>query len=214
MGEPLGSQYSALWQEVVQVYVVWSQFVTLYGTKPSRVEILNRSAANFFFLVEKILFESIMLHIARLTDPSHSLGKKDRSNLTIQNLPALLNDGKLKTEVTKLVGEAIGKSQFCRDWRNRHIAHRDLDLALNNFATPLESASIDKTNSALSAIAEVLNAIQLHFRDGQTAFDFAEPSSGALTLLYLLDDGLKAKAARLERLRRREILDDDHQEEV
>ena len=42
MGEPLGNQYSALWQEVVLLYVNWGEYVELFGTKAQRIELLNK----------------------------------------------------------------------------------------------------------------------------------------------------------------------------
>ena len=211
MGDALGSQFSALWQEVVLVHMVWSEFVELYGTKPSRVEILNASASNFFYMAQQVLWESTMLHICRLTDPSLVAGK---TNLTVQNLYSLIPDAKLKAEVLQLVDAAILRSDFCRDWRNRHIAHRDLDLALGKSATPLATGTVKDTTSAIKALAEVLNAVESHYMDSQTAYDFAKPHNGAIALLYALDDGLKAKRGREERIQQGKILDADLQREL
>ena len=44
MGDELGVVYSALWQEVAWVHGNWSDFVTLFGTKESRVNLLNAAA--------------------------------------------------------------------------------------------------------------------------------------------------------------------------
>jgi hypothetical protein len=54
-----------------------------------------------------------------------------------------------------LVETAESKSKFCRDWRNRHIAHRDLDLAMNKSAKELETASISLVDEALASIAKM-----------------------------------------------------------
>jgi hypothetical protein len=48
MGQALGSQFHELWQAVVQVHIVWAEYLELYGANPGRVEILNASASNFF----------------------------------------------------------------------------------------------------------------------------------------------------------------------
>jgi hypothetical protein len=48
MGDPLGVQYSALWQEVANIHLNWGEFVELYGTKPERLELINRAAGTFF----------------------------------------------------------------------------------------------------------------------------------------------------------------------
>jgi len=67
MGEALGVQYTQLWQETAQLNIMWKEFIELFGTKPSRIELLNRSAGAFFRMVQDGIWEAIVLHIARLT---------------------------------------------------------------------------------------------------------------------------------------------------
>jgi hypothetical protein len=90
MGEPLGTLFSALWQEVAMLHVRWREYVALFGTKPERIDLLNREAPHFFRMLQDELWESTLLSLARLTDPSNSQGNRDRSNLTINALPALI----------------------------------------------------------------------------------------------------------------------------
>lgn len=203
MGEPLGVQYSALWQELTQLYWFWNEFVILYGTKKERVELANRAAGQFFFLVQEVLWEAVMLHLCRLTDPPQT--GPQRTNLTIRNFPGLLQDQVLKAEVAKLIETAIDKTTFCRDWRNRRIAHRDLDLAIGESANPLQTATIEATRDALAAVASVLNRVESHFDVGQTAFNYAEAMHGAQSLLHVIHDGLTVHKQRLEQLQRGEI---------
>jgi hypothetical protein len=87
MGDELGAQYSALWQEVALLYRNWLQYVELFGTKRSRIELLNASAPYFFHMLQEDLWGATLLHIARLTDKSSTRGKK---NLTIRNFPDLI----------------------------------------------------------------------------------------------------------------------------
>jgi hypothetical protein len=126
MGEPLGAQYSELWQELASIYIKWGEFIDAFGTARERVELLNRAAPLFFRTAQDALWEASVLHVARLTDPSQSPGGKGKSNLTVQNLPALVADETLKSKLATLIAIALKASEFCRDWRNRHIAHRDL----------------------------------------------------------------------------------------
>jgi len=107
MGEPLGNQYSALWQEVAQLYINWAEFVELYGTKPQRIELLNRAAPAFFRMIQDRLWETTVMHLARLTDPPTSMDQKDKQNLTIKNLPGLIADAKTKSEVATLIAVAL-----------------------------------------------------------------------------------------------------------
>ncbi|HEX8165248.1 MAG TPA: hypothetical protein VF601_05605 [Beijerinckiaceae bacterium] len=197
MGETLGRQYSLLWQEVVAVHAIWGEYEELFGTSSERVALLNRAARWFFHLIQEELWTTTLLRIARLTDPP-TTGKK--ANLTIQNLPELVDDSATKARVEKLVLEVLDATVFCRDWRNRWIAHRDLPLALKEDARPLEAASRIQVTQALKAIAAAINAVQFHFKDGETHFEVIS-SDNAVSLLYILDDGLRAREQRLERIR-------------
>ena len=150
-----------------------------------------------------------LLHLARLTDPQQSSGKLDKSNLTVVALPTLIGDDKLKADVTKLVEEATKATAFCRDWRNRHIAHRDLKLALEEPTEPLAEASRAQVKMALDAIAAVLNRVASHYLNSGTAFDAAARHNGALTLLHLMNEGLAVQEAKMARLEKGEPLESD-----
>jgi len=209
MGEPLGALYSALWQAVATIHFHWREYVELFGTKPERIDLLNRAAPSFFRMLQDELWENSLLHLARLTDPVNSQARSDRSNLTIRALPPLIADAKLKDEIANLLVEAVKQTDFCRDWRNRHIAHRDLKLALEQATAPLADASRAQVKNALKAIAAVLNAVARHYLDSETAFDFGRPIAGAVSLLYVLDDGLQAQGAREKRIEEGRYLPDD-----
>jgi AbiU2 len=207
MGPELGAQFYLLFQEVAWLHLKWTEFADLFGLKPSRIDLLNQAAPAFFRIVQDALWEDIVLHIARLTDPSKSLGKK--ANLTICNLPSLIIDQKIRADVAALVGIAIENTGFCRDWRNRHIAHRDLSLALESAATPLAPASRKQTHKALSSIKDVLNALEAAYMNSHIYFDALSSLGGAISLLHVLDDGMRAKAKRSERLSRGEWSKED-----
>jgi hypothetical protein len=200
MGEALGVQYSQLWQEIAQLHISWAEFVELFGTKTSRVELLNRSAGHFFRMVQDSMWETIVLHIARLTDPSQSPGGKDRLNLTLHNLPDLISDAKLKAEVVDLCKVATDSTGFARDWRNRHIAHRDLDLALGGTAKPLPSVPIAQVKDALGSFEKIMNAVARHYVDSTTSFTHGIRLNGAIELIHLLDDGHTLQAERTKKL--------------
>jgi hypothetical protein len=210
MGEPLGAQFSALWQEVAQLHMNWAEYVELFGTKPQRIELLNRAAPYFFRMIQDRLWETAVLHLARLTDPPKSMGQQDKQNLTIQNLPELINDAMTKAEVISLNEIALKETEFCRDWRNRYIAHRDLNLALDQPTTPLAEGSRKQVSVALKVIANVMNAVQIRYLGGETRYDLAARHNGSVTLLYLLDEGLRAKGAREQKILKGEFSEEDH----
>jgi hypothetical protein len=64
---------------------------------------------------------------------------------------------------------------------------------------------------ALTSIANVLNQVTHHYMDSTTMFDMGSVSHGALNLIYILDDGLKAAKNRQERKGRGEYDPKDYQ---
>lgn len=199
MGEPLGKLFYALWNEVAWLHFKWKQYFELYAAKSSRIELMNRAAPSFFRLVQDLCFEEIILHLARLTDPPKSCG---RDNLTIKLLPEQIKDEIVAPEIQKLIENAVESTQFCRDRRNRHIAHRDLSLALKEGSEPLEQASLEKIGIALSAIVKVMNKVEFRMAGGTTLYSMGfAPYASAVQLLYLIDEGLKSKEERLLRLK-------------
>lgn len=198
MGPDLGVLYSALWQEVAWIHSKWAHYVALFGTKPERVELLNKAAPAFFRLVQDTLWENVILHIARLTDSPQSVGKP---NLSIKRVPALVSDLALKTRIEALVTTCVLSADFARDWRNRHLAHRDLARATAEVADPLLPASRAKVKEVLSNFCDLLNALSQHYLDSTSFFDMSGTPGDAEQLLYVLDDGLRMDAARKERRR-------------
>jgi hypothetical protein len=195
MGAPLGTIYAALWQEIASVHGKWTEYVTLFGTKESRVDLLNAAAPAFFKLVQDSIWENVLLHIARLTDPSVTARKQ---NLTIQQLPRLVDRPEAMKVVESKVLAALTSCAFARDWRNRHIAHSDLDLKISNDARSLEFASRKCVEAALASLTETLNAVSAEYLDSTNFFE--TPDGDALALIRTIDDGLRADKQRRERI--------------
>ncbi len=206
MGPDLGSHFAALWQEVASLHMKWEEYVALFGTSPERVETLNKTAPKYFRMLQDVLFEETLLHIGRLTDVPRVAGKQ---NLTIQRLPDMVQDDETNKAVKEAVGVALEASAFARDWRNRRIAHHDLDLAIKEPAKPLAEASRRQVKEALAAIAKVLNVIDAHFRGAGTYFKVGYGPGGAASLVYVLESGLEANEQQEERPVHGEVVDGD-----
>jgi hypothetical protein len=199
LGPVLGPFYHALWNDLAWLQVKWQEFREAFGTTPKRVELLNSSAGLFFRIVQDTLWADTLLHICRLTDPPKSAGKE---NLTLKALPPLITDPKLRSEISALVDHAVTSTAFARDWRNRHLSHNDLALALNKGAQPLAIASSQQVANAIAAIHAVLNRISEQLLKSTLASEVFTPPTGVLTLMSVLQDGLNKREVRLERLRR------------
>src|SRR5260370_19526804 len=112
MGEPLGSQFSELWQEVAMLFINWEEYVELFGTKPERIKLLNKVSPAFFHMLPEELWETRLLHLARLTDPPISMGTKQKLNLTINNLLDLIDHADTKKKVEGLTAIAMKATDF------------------------------------------------------------------------------------------------------
>lgn len=197
LGPKLGPVFSELKDDLAWLQLKWAEYRELFGESPERIDLLNAAAGLFFRILQDTLWEDALLHLCRLTDPGSMRGKQ---NLTIQALPGLCDDSALKTEVARLIEEAIAKVSFARDWRNRRIGHRDLGVALG-VATPLAAGSRGDVSEALSAIHAVVNHIHETLLDATLANEVLAPPTGAEALLYVIRDGLEADSARRERIR-------------
>ncbi len=202
MGGEIGATYSALWQEVAWIHKKWSCYIELFGTGPDRIELMNRAAPSFFRTVQDALWENVILHLARLTDSPKSKG---RCNLSVRHLAQLVDGTPAARDVQSLTTAALAACEFARDWRNRRIAHRDLELALGQNAHRLKPASRAAVKTALVSLGALLNSVSEHFTNSTTGFGRGSGGEDAVSLLYILRDGLDFEADRIARVKRGEL---------
>lgn len=194
MGDELGAVFHHLLQDTYYVSSIWDQYETLFE-HPDRIRLLNDSGGYLFGNIQRIFFDYTLLGICRLTDPVKT-GKYD--NLTIQRLASLVAEP-IRPELDQLLAIAHEQSAFCRDWRNRKIAHSDLATKLEA-GPPLAAATRRSVTDALIAIHDVLRLLALKYCD--TTLGFVDiGGDGALHLLYRLLYGQRYSDAQKERLK-------------
>ncbi len=189
MGQGLGAIYARLWNECVWLFWRWDDYIVLFGTSEERLNKLNEAASAFFYQLQGTLFESVLLHMCRMTDPVKSRG---RDNLTLELLPDLV-DAAIRNELKNLLASARQKCEFARGWRNLRISHSDLGLALDKSAKPLPAASRKSVREGLDAIAAVLNRVGRHHGDEHVRYDLFESRLSARALVCVIEEGLKAE---------------------
>ena len=208
LGPALGPVYNALYNECAWLHVKWRQYVQLYGLNPERINLLNHAARLFFRVVQTTLWEDTLMHLARLTDNPGSGSKK---NLTVRSLPPLIQDKIFRMEIENRIDEAIKATTVARDWRNRRIAHRDFALQLKTGAKPLTSASRNDVEVALKAVSRITESIAKFYFKSEARMDWVTEtvSHDAVSLLYVIRDGIEAEEARLKRIRERKFTPED-----
>ncbi len=190
MGDELGELHYLLYLELATLHLNWKEYRTLFAESPETIEVLNATAPRFFYRLDRFLWNDVLLHLCRITDPPQSVGK---SNLTIQRLPPLLTDATLRSNVEALVEKAKNSTSFARDWRNRHLSHRDLEHAKDPKTNPLAAASRADVEEALDNLRSVLNAVKVHFEDHPTHYErVVRRAGGAASLVAYLQSTVES----------------------
>lgn len=212
MGPDLGAVYDALYIDVSWLHMQWALYRQLFAQSPKRIELLNETAAHFFAALQETLLEDVILKLAKLTDFPKSAGK---DNLTIERLPGLISDDTLRAEVSALNEVAQEACSKARDRRNRHLAHRDLALALATSKDPLPGISRADIEAALQALRNVLNKLANRYLNTTVAYELFIANAGdANALVYYLNKGLHAERAYLDRLQSDQLLPADMVDEL
>ncbi len=200
-GPKLGPICYALRDEVTWLHSKWRQYRILFAHSPERIELLNGVAGLFFGMTQRVMWDDVLLHVARLTDPPQSVGK---DNLTLRRLPEEIEDCDLRETVDVLIDAMMEKVEFARQLRMRRLAHIDLALALEKPAKPLPESSRQDVESALAAIRGVLNEIDGHYRNAEVGYDHVLTIDDAEALAYHLQVAVDAEERRQNALKRGE----------
>lgn len=137
----------------------WRIYRSLFGTNPETVELLNSVSGRTAAVLERALFERVLLGLRKLTDPARAQ-RRNRRSVTIKALLEAYDakDAPLK----RLVGKAERSASFARDWSSRKIAHSDFEFREGTMR--LESASRHAVEVAMERIARVIRWIsEYHF---------------------------------------------------
>jgi AbiU2 len=121
----------------------------------------------------------------------------------------VIEDPEVASEVRALVDAAKARSEFAREWRNRHIAHRDLVLALDAKAEPLPGVSRQHVEDALASFAAIINALHTRYLDGEVAFGHFVAHGDADALVYWLQFAARSEQLQQERSRQHRSLPED-----
>ncbi len=199
MPEHLGDLYYELYNQAAWIHFKWMDFCRLYARDQETVDLVNEEAPAFFHNLQRMMWEDVLLHLCRITDPPKSAGK---DTLTIRRIASLSPDPAVREQIEALTKDAEMKTKFARDWRNRRLAHRELPPSAGGVAEPLGLASREQVDAALASIRDTLNFVERHFMGTEVWYERSIGSLGGIeSLLSCLKDGVDARRAELEVLR-------------
>ncbi len=148
LGEDLGKAFWFFLNDFSDLVLKWTLYRTLFGTNQERVNLFNSVSGFTAELLERTLFESVLLDLRCLSDP---LGKDSISIDKIMNLLVVSE----KRPFQSRASAAKKAVSFARDWANKRIAHSDWKYRTGQ--SKLEGASRASVEAALIAISEFIN---------------------------------------------------------
>src|SRR4030095_7611026 len=99
-----------------EIHLKWNEYVRLFGTDEERINLLTQTAPAFFAVVDRVLWDDVLLHICRLTEDTGPPGKKER--LTLQSFLGLVDRSILRDLQARLRAVADA-TVFAWDHRDR-----------------------------------------------------------------------------------------------
>ncbi len=130
----LKESFKAFRDDAIWLRHCYDMYRELYEADGERDALLLRTAGSFFFDLNIILTEYLILQIAKLTDPAMSKvrgGKRD--NLTVEYLDAsLTKQGLMVPEIISISGRLKTYRNLVDDTRNKLVGHNDLKARLAN----------------------------------------------------------------------------------
>jgi hypothetical protein len=190
MGEEVGPLFYHSRAHFLELKEKWFDYEALFGTSLKRVDIINRAAPAFFGRLQTILWREILLSLCRLTDPAASF---KRENLSIRRLATSADLARPCADLASLLTKAESSTEFAKHWRNKVIAHSDLEISTTKAARQLPDANRGLVRAAIADIEAVLIRVFMNFNpDIEIAFPLFEDAIDAEELLYVLRDGIEA----------------------
>ncbi len=114
-------------------------------------------------------------------------------NLTLRNLPDLIENEQLKKEVGLGLDMIVLKVvDFAREWRMKIYAHRDYDIQMGRVSMQ-ENASKEKIELALKSIRDLMDKVTIHYENSRTVYQSDAFRGGSRSLLHVIQDGLNCR---------------------
>jgi hypothetical protein len=132
--------------EAHDLYCVWQIFKETSIEVPETIDLINKTAPLFFKRIQKLLFEHLIIGVARFTDPQEQ-GKN--RNLTLYAL--------FDAEIPAQLEELGTTAKNIREIRKKIVAHLDLKAGIDPSCLPNRAiiSDIRKSIELIEAIIEI-----------------------------------------------------------
>ncbi len=184
--------FTDLCQDVASLHSMWQLYLDLFSNQEDAA-VLSEVALGTFQIIEEALRNDMTMAICRLSDSHQSNGK---DNLTIVTLAR--QQGHVEG-LEALVQQFRDECAPLRRYRDKRLAHNDLNVALKPKENPLPGIGRSRIERILDLAAQILNSVyRCTVVDAELGFRSLLIGSGRDLVHWLK----VAKETHRERLRR------------
>ena len=178
--------YEGIDKDVTWLHGKWKIYRQLYGTSQENIDLLNYSASTVFRVLQRVLYNDILLSLSRLTDPKTSFNKENRSlELLISRIDSSKHEN-LVSSMKVMLKVLRDQCEPFRIQRNKKIAHTDLDTALKVRSIP--GVSRKQIGDALSTLSDLMNEYNNYFFGKPTLYEHFWMKADGDTLIQILQN--------------------------
>lgn len=174
-------KFHAIQREVVQLHLKWRYFIQLFG-QLNRIAVINLTAPAIFSSIEDAMLADILLTLMRLVDPAKSF--KNKNNLCFMSLVCEIKDDVLKKQIELLVEDLRDTTKAMKMWRDKKLAHNDLDRCLK-LTEILPEIRVQQIIDSLALTEKIVNLLNGHFFDTSVRCEPYTEKDGDSLLFYL-----------------------------
>jgi HEPN superfamily AbiU2-like protein len=148
--------FNDVWNQLHRLQTHRTIYVCLFASQQS-VKVLRTTALVTFGALQELLISALYLETHRLLDQATSRGNKTASvEGLIPNLPP--SSAQLRRSLQRRLGAVRKDCEHLKDWRDRHVAHRDLDVVVRE-PFPLKPVNARTVDDAIEYVASALTEI-------------------------------------------------------
>ena len=194
----LKRDFEGLSNDVTVLSWKWQILRTLFGTQ-EHLELLDKTAPNFFWVCERTLEDEIISSICRLTDSPKSRGHVNLIISRLKDETIRQKEPDFFRRLELLIGDVDLACVPFKEHRKKRLAHSDRETRLNLTPSVLPILAIDEYTKAVESLQKVINEFSIHFFESENSFEVVE-RRGVKSLLWYLRKGLDSSNAERDAL--------------
>ncbi|KPM48969.1 AbiU2 domain-containing protein [Jiulongibacter sediminis] len=183
LGIPFGNNLYFLHNRLTTLHVIFEEFNILYHEKNGNVGTINKYMPTMGLYLQNILWDYMLLEIAKFMDPPASLQKKNK-NISLSSSLEFIEEPNLKKKLEDKLKNLKTQTGYVKEKRNKSLSHFDFEY--NTGIKKIHNTSIASIRETLRLFSEYLNEYHNFYFNSTFHYSGDFISGGARSLLYHL----------------------------